>query len=176
MWSSRATKLVAVFVLIIVGYVGYGIVFGGWLSNEPIQITYYLEDPPIGRRWRGNDPPVKTVHFGMDRKLVPTLIKVEPIIPPEADIPPTDGSVFVLPDRSPVWWLQTDPESDPPKRTSKFAYGERISGMQSMLESRRPRPLKPGQAYLLTVEAGSRRGQIEFQTEPASNRAASRRP
>jgi hypothetical protein len=64
----------------------------------------------------------------------------------------------------PVWHLVSDDGSD---SINHFFYGEKIEGMDPVVEGKRPEPLQPGVTYRLFVAAGKAKGQHDFQAKAA---------
>jgi hypothetical protein len=59
----------------------------------------------------------------------------------------------------PAWELKSNSNSEPVKM---FFYGERIRGMNPIVDNARPEPLTPGETYRLFVEAGTRKAAHDF--------------
>ena len=158
--DKRTMVLAGVLAVMAAVYVFF---FTGWFSNEPIALQSRPEEP----RWRRDREPPQTmwVRFAMDARLPVTKVLVEPVIEPGAETGTVDG-VFVGTETGPVWQMELDPEGGVPETVQTFLYGERLSGLKSVLERRGAAPLVPGQKYRLTVEAGGRTGVHEFVAEP----------
>lgn len=155
--------LLGVLVAIGLGYVAYGAIALGWFSDDPILITYRLEDPPQPRRSRQANvsPQVRNVVFGMDGKYVLTSIRVEQVA--ESEQGEMAGGVYVAPRTAPLWHMVAD--GDGSERTQRFNYGQPLRGMKSAIEGQpRAEPLQPDTPYRIIVEAGQRRAELEFST------------
>ncbi len=168
MFTPRTFVLLGALIAIGLGYAGYRAVSGGWFSNAPIQITARLEDPvgpPRRRLGASPAPAVKTVIFGMDGKYQLTSIRVEPVVTDEAATVESEPGVFIVPDTGPVWHVVAENPGDGSDRVQRFSYGQRLGGMKSAIEEQRwAGRLQPDKPYRIVVEAGKRRGELQFQT------------
>lgn len=133
-----------------------GSIYVYWFTN--IFRKEYIEIIPQIRPGRGSairssdpsDPAVYPVSFLLRGKWRLTTIKVV-----EA------GDLATNKHPTPVWHMISDSNSIP---TKAFFYGERIRGMKPAIPKARPMPLKPELSYVLMLEAGSVKGQTNFQT------------
>ena len=97
------------------------------------------------------------VTFGFEREYKLTEIKVIPLKSLQTNQYPEI-----------VWHLVSDSNSVPIKH---FNYGQGIRGMKPVVTGVRPQPLLPNVTYRLFVQAGSLKGQHDFQavTKPANS-------
>jgi hypothetical protein len=124
-----------------------------WFAKDDIQI-YSRSRPARGgffRRGKRPDTPaaVNPVAFEFGRKLKLTSLKVIPIYEIETNKYP-----------QPIWALVSDSNSVP---TKELMYGMRIPGMRPTVKGATPDPLVPGVKYRLLIEAGSLKGQHDFE-------------
>src|SRR5581483_5759364 len=113
-------------------------------SNHVIQISHTTRPE---RTRTGESAPRLMFSLGQDYEL--TEVKVVPLAGWQNN-----------PQTAPLWHLVSDQGSDD---INRFAYGEKISGMDPAVEGAMPEPLQPGVKYLLLVTAGKDKGQHPFQ-------------
>jgi hypothetical protein len=172
MVTQRTVIMTGMLAAVVLGYLAYGSFALGWFSSGPIQIMAIHETPPRTppQRRRGADlvpapapPRVKSILFGMDTKYYLTSIRVEPVVTGD-EIDSEDR--FTLPSDEPMWHVVA--VDGGPSRIQRFHYGQRIEGMTAAEEGpRRARPLEPGKLYRIIIEAGKRRGEMEFEAQAA---------
>jgi hypothetical protein len=124
-----------------------------WFAKEDIQI-YSRSRPSRGgffRRSKRADAPaaVNPIFFTFDRKLKLTSLKVIPVREIETNKYP-----------QPIWHLISDSNSVP---TKDLVYGMQIRGMRPSVKGATPDPLAPGVKYRMLIEAGSLKGQHDFE-------------
>jgi hypothetical protein len=127
----------------------YVVCFTDWFKPKTIQISHTARPGRFRNRPGAatNAPPL-TFGLGGDYKL--TEIKVVPL-----------AALQTNPLAQPVWHLVSDSNSVP---TSYFTYGQGIRGMKPEVPGVRPQPLQPNVTYRLLLQAGSLKGQHDFQT------------
>lgn len=148
--NTRAILLV-VLVLLTAGVYVYN--FSGLFDSNQLHGTYKLMPP---------QPPwhdIRGVGFSLDRDYELTSVMVVPL-PTEPD---TAGEQSPAEDAEPLWHLVGDSTSQPLRA---FIYGRPLKGMRAADDTPRARKLDPGTPYRLIVEARSRSGAIDFETEP----------
>jgi hypothetical protein len=125
-----------------------------WFAKDGIQI-YHRSRPARGGFFRRSSKrpespqAVNPVAFEFDRKLKLTSLKVIPVREIETNKYP-----------QPIWHLISDSNSVP---TKELVYGMQIRGMRPSVKGATPDPLAPGVKYRLLVEAGSLKGQHDFE-------------
>ncbi len=121
-----------------------------WFRRAPIQITHRFH--AFGGRF-DNAGGVAPLMFEFSRKLKLTSIKVISV-----DELRTNKFPHAL------WHMVTDSNSVP---TKGFLYGMNVPGMRPALKGVVAEPLDPAQTYRLLLEAGSAKGQYDFNLNPA---------
>ena len=120
-----------------------------WFRARPIQISHRFY--AFGGRFDSGG--VAPLMFEFDRKLKLTSIKVVPL-----------SSTNKTP--QPVWHLVSDSSSVP---TRGFLYGMEVPGMHPALKGEAAAPLDPAEKYRLLLEAGSVKGQHDFDLDPSAH-------
>jgi hypothetical protein len=118
-----------------------------WVSPPVIQII--KSNRPVRNPNRGGD--VYPVAFSLDGKYALTKVWVISQRTARTNKNPTK-----------LWHVVARTNAPPVKG---FQYGQRIPGLSPALTNSRPARLQPGESYLLHIEAGRARGEIEFQAE-----------
>lgn len=132
--------------LLLVAIVGY-CYYNDFFRKPAIQITPSIRP---GTRSRLN-PDAYPVAFMLDGKYQLTSIKV---------ITVADAKTNKYP--RPIWHMISDSSSQP---TKIINYGMPIRGMKPSVPRGRPEPLQPNVPYRLMIEAGDRKGQVDFVTK-----------
>ena len=131
----------------------YVVCFTDWFKPKTIQISHTVRPGRFGNRpGAAANAPQLAFGLGGDYKL--TEIKVVPLAALQAN-----------PLAQPVWHLVSDSNSVP---ISHFTYGQGIRGMKPEVPGVRPQPLQPNVTYRLLVQAGSLKGQHDFQAAASS--------
>jgi hypothetical protein len=136
--NKKIFLLVAV-VLVLLGV--YAVYFTSWFQPKLIQISHTSR--PIGGR--GGEP---RLMFGLGNDYELTDVKVVSLAEWQTNK-----------EAASLWHLVSDGSDD----INRFTYGEKISGMDPIVDGNRPQKLQPGVKYLLLVTAGKYKGQHEFQ-------------
>jgi hypothetical protein len=139
----------------------YACFFTNWFKPKTIQIyhtsrnTRPMMRPRPGAAAAGVE--AQLVTFGFEREYKLTEIKVIPLKSLQTDQSPQI-----------VWHLVSDSNSVPIKH---FNYGQGIRGMKPEVPGVRPQPLQPSVTYRLLIQAGSLKGQHDFQAvaKPANS-------
>ena len=128
----------------------YAVYFTDWFKPKIIQISHTGRATRLADRpGQKNNSTTTPITFGFDREYKFNEIKVIPVAALE-----TNKNAF------PIWHLTSDSNSVPVKF---FFYGQRIQGMKSAVAGSRPEPLQTNVTYRLFVQAGSAKGQHDFQ-------------
>ena len=122
-----------------------------WFQRRPIQISHRFH--AFGGRFDTGG--VAPLLFEFDRKVKLTSIKVVAIC---------DAATNQFPHA--LWSMVSDSNSVP---TRGFLYGMDVPGMRRVINSATAEPLDPEQKYRLLVEAGSLKGQHDFDLDPTSH-------
>jgi len=122
--------------------------FTQWFRPKTIHISHTIRPGRFNNRPGEAAAPLLAFGLGGDYEL--TEIKVVPLAALQAN-----------PLAQPVWHLVSDSKSAPVKF---FIYGQGIRGMKPEVPGVRPQPLQPNVTYRLLVQAGSLKGQHDFQT------------
>ncbi|MBM3847536.1 MAG: hypothetical protein FJ405_14790 [Verrucomicrobia bacterium] len=133
----------------------YGTFFADWFREEPLEIVGHPRkiaqrlDPKKGIE----TTPVYPMVFGIPRKAELTAIKVW-----------KSDDLNTQKNPSPVWHVIAYTNSPPLKLV---VYGIAPPGMRQVVEDAQPEALAPGVSYTVQMEAGSRRGLLQFTPEKA---------
>lgn len=138
-------KTISLILLVVVLGVVYLYYFTDFFVKPVIQISARQR---VDRTSRDNDAPV-SVSFAFDSKCKLTEIKVVPVAELETNKYPHA-----------VWHLISDKSS---AATKGIVYGESIKGMKPKTPRTRPEPLAPQVKYRLTIQAGDRKGEVDFE-------------
>jgi hypothetical protein len=115
-----------------------------WFARRPIQITHRFH--PFGGRFdSGGTAPLM---FEFDRRLKLTAVRVIPL-----------GGAQTNRSTRPAWQMVSDSNSVP---TKGFLYGMAIPGMRPSYKGATAEALDPTCSYRLLLEAGSLKGQHDF--------------
>jgi hypothetical protein len=139
----------------------YACFFANWFKPGTLQIYHTSRNTrPMMRPRPGTAAAgvaAQLVTFGFEREYKLTEIKVIPLKSLQTNQYPEI-----------VWHLVSDSNSVPIKH---FNYGQGIRGMKPEVPGVRPQPLQPNVTYRLFVQAGSLKGQHDFQavTKPANS-------
>jgi len=127
-----------------------------WFAKDRIQI-YDRSRPAraVFRRGAPDDSACDPIVFGFDRKLQLTSLEVIPLSDLQTNKHPL-----------PVWHLISDSNSAPIKA---FTHGMHIAGMREAVSGVRPQPLEPNVKYRLVIEAGSFKGEHDFEPTPRTD-------
>jgi hypothetical protein len=156
--NKRSVFLISIASVLAAGYVYYN--FSDWFAPATIEIAHDIRPnrPKVGRGRAGvsalDDSTVNTVAFFFTQKYKLTSIKVVPL-----DALKTNKYAH------PIWHLVSDSNSVPVK---SIIYGVPIRGMKPDVKGARPEPLQAEFMYRLLVEAGSIKGEHDFQTTEKS--------
>jgi hypothetical protein len=133
----------------------YVVYFTDWFKPKTIHISHTVRPGRSGNRPGEAAAPLLAFGLGGDYEL--TEIKVVPLAALQAN-----------PLAQPIWHLVSDSKSVPIKF---FIYGQGIQGMKPEVPGVRPQPLQPNITYRLLVQAGSLKGQHDFQVvaKPANS-------
>lgn len=123
----------------------YLVYFTDLFRTQTIQIS---ARPRLERSRRGNSDSF-SASFSFGQKQVLTEVQLVAVADMETNKYPHA-----------LWHLVADTKSIPLKG---LAYGETPKGMKSKVPKVRPEPLKPEIKYRLLVEAGDRKGQVDFE-------------
>jgi hypothetical protein len=144
-----------IFLIAIVLLLGgvYVYFFSDWFVSEDIQIAHTVRQQHITKRARGGRPAttetVYAVSFGLNGKHKLTSVKVVVV---------SDAETNKYPHA--IWNLVTDSNSVP---TKAFVYGRTIAGMRPAVKGAEADPLQPNVKYRLLLQAGSLKGEHDFQ-------------
>jgi hypothetical protein len=141
---ERKQWLLVVIALALAGI--YVVYFTDWFRHKNIQI-HYTSRPMPSRIPGGATGPM--IMFGFDNTFRLTEVKVIPLAEWQTNR-----------DTPPVWHLISDSKSAPVER---FIYGQNIRGMKSAIPGADAEPLESNLTYRLFVQAGSLKGQRDFQ-------------
>ncbi len=122
--------------------------------NKPI---ISISARPRLERGAKDAPPRYAVSFNFDSRCELTQVKVVAVTELE-----TNKYARAY------WHLISDTNSAPVKG---LIYGDNVKGMKPKIPKMKAEPLQPGNKYRLLIEAGDRRGQIDFEV-PAAKRAS----
>jgi hypothetical protein len=134
-------------IFLLLGVIGAYCYWNDFFRKPTIQITPSIRP---GLKSRLN-PDAYPVAFMLDGKYQLTMLKV---------ITVADAKTNKYP--RPIWHMISDSSSQP---TKIINYGERIRGMKPSVPKGRPEPLQPNIPYRLMIEAGERKGQVDFLTK-----------
>ena len=152
--TKRNIFLFSIVVVLAGGCVYYN--FSDWFAPATLEIAHDIRpnQPSAGRRGARSPAPdnqtANTVAFFFAAKYKLTSVKVVPL-----DALKTNKYAH------PLWRLISDSNSVPVK---SLIYGVPIRGMKPDVKGARPEPLQPEVKYRLLVEAGSLKGEHDFQT------------
>jgi hypothetical protein len=152
--NKRSVFLIAIAIVLAAGYVYYN--FWDWFAPATIEIAHDIRpNQPSGGRKGGrslvsDDQPGNPVAFFFTARYQLTSVKVVPL-----DALKTNKYAH------PIWHLISDSNSVPVK---SLIYGVPIRGMKPDVKGARPEPLQPEVMYRLLVQAGSIKGEHDFQT------------
>ncbi|MBI3853876.1 MAG: hypothetical protein HY298_26925 [Verrucomicrobia bacterium] len=158
--NKRSVLLISLAILLTAGYVYFN--FSDWFAPATIEIAHDIRpsSPTAGRKGARNpmdDSTANTVAFFFTAKYKLTSVKVVAL-----DELKTNKYAH------PLWHLISDSNSVPVK---SIIYGVPIRGMKPAVKGARPELLQPEVPYRLLVEAGSLKGEHDFQstekTQPA---------
>jgi hypothetical protein len=124
----------------------YVVYFTDWFQPKSIQIHYTTRAMPSRDPRRVTGP---MVMFGFDKNFRLTEVKVVPL-----------AQWQINRDTPPVWHLIAESKSAPVER---FIYGQNIRGMKPAIPGAHAQPLASNLTYRLFVQAGSIKGQRDFQ-------------
>jgi hypothetical protein len=141
---ERKQWMIVVIAFLIAGI--YVVYFTDWFRHKSIQI-HYTTRPMPSRIPRGVTSPM--VMFGFDKTFRLTEVKVVLLAEWQTNR-----------DTPPVWHLISDSKSAPVER---FIYGQNIRGMKPAIHGAHAEPLESNLTYRLFVQAGSLKGQRDFQ-------------
>jgi hypothetical protein len=141
---ERKQWMLVVIALVLAGI--YIVYFTDWFRHKSIQI-HYTSRPMASRIPRGATSPM--VMFGFDKTFRLTEVKVVPLAEWQTNR-----------DTPPVWHLISDSKSAPVER---FIYGQNIRGMKPAIPGADAELLESNLTYRLFVQAGSLKGQRDFQ-------------
>ncbi len=146
---DKKQTLLALLLVVIGGLFVYA--YRDWFRSRPIQISHRLYR--FANRFNNQGAPTPLM-FEFDRKLKLTSIKVVAL----------DD---ILTNKYPhaLWHMISSSNSVP---TRGFVYGMNVPGMQSASKGLAAEALDPGQKYRLVIEAGSVKGQHDFNIETAA--------
>ena len=119
--------------------------FTQWFRPKTIHISHTV---------RPGEAAAPLLAFGLGGDYELTEIKVVPLAALQAN-----------PLAQPVWHLVSESKSVPIKY---FIYGQGIRGMKPEVPGVRPQPLQPNVTYRLLLQAGSLKGQHDFQAAASS--------
>jgi hypothetical protein len=125
-----------------------------WFASEGIQI-YHRNSPRSNSSGRGRGAAVSKaspVIFGFNRSFRLNSLKVVAV----ADLA-TNKYPHAL-------WEMVSSSNSVPLRG--FEYGGYIRGMHPKVPNARPEPLQPGETYRLLIQAGSLKGEHDFEATP----------
>jgi hypothetical protein len=125
----------------------YVVCFTDWFKPKVIQISYTTRPGRFRSRPGATANISLTFGLGDDYKL--TEIKIVPL-----------AVLQTNPLALPVWHLVSDSNSVP---ISRFTYGQGIRGMKPEVPGVRAQMLQPNVTYRLLLQAGSLKGQHDFQ-------------
>ncbi|HWX19544.1 MAG TPA: hypothetical protein VN578_06520 [Candidatus Binatia bacterium] len=127
-----------------------------WFAKENIQIYHRSRPARIAffRRKSPDNSTIDPIHFGFNRELKLTSLKVVPV-----------SAIETNKFATPIWCLISDSNSVPIK---DFNYGMPIGGMHAARKGVQPDPLEPGVKYRLCVEALSFKGEHDFVPDPVT--------
>ena len=151
---TKKQCLLVGFLLVLAGV--YAACFTTWFKPRAILIHHTSRlNRPNARPRAGvaaASVEIQPVTFGFDDPLKLTEIKVVRL-----DEWQTNHHAL------PLWHLVSDSNSIP---MTDFNYGQNIRGMKPAVSGARPRPLELNTAYRLFVQAGSFKGEHDFQAVP----------
>ncbi len=146
--SKKNLLLISLPVVLGIIYIVY---FSGWFDKPVIEISPRMRGSASRR-----GPEEMKVSFTFDGKVKLTEVKVFAVADMETNKYPHA-----------VWHLFSETNSAP---TKAIVYGENITGMKPKIPKMKADPLQPGTKYRLLIEAGKRRGQVDFDI-PANHAA-----
>jgi hypothetical protein len=144
-------KIVLLTLFLLIAGIIYFYLYKDSFGSHGIQIMHRSIPARANVRPKRNSDAGVGVMFGFNKRFELTEVKV---------IPVSDIQTNKYP--HPIWHLVSDSNSIPVKG---FAYGEKIPGMKPSVEGVRPDSLEPNVLYRLIVEAGSVRGEHDFQVQ-----------
>jgi hypothetical protein len=150
--TKKNLLLIAVAIGLAVMYVVY---FTDWFRPKTIHIFHTSRANRQVNRPNARNAETVPVIFGLSSQLRLTMIKVVPLSAAQTNRY-----------AQPLWHLVSDSNSVPVK---SFAYGQHIRGMKPAVPGARPQPLEPNVIYRLYVEAGSAKGEHDFEAKPTGN-------
>jgi len=134
----------------------YAACFTTWFKPKAIFIHHTSRSNRPNLRPRGGvaaaNVETEPVTFGFDDPVKFTEIKVVPL-----------NEWLANHHALPLWHLVSDSNSVP---LTAFVYGQGIRGMKPLVPGARPRPLELNTTYRLFVQAGSFKGEHDFQAIP----------
>jgi len=140
------TKRTIFSIVLLLGFLGAYFYMNDFFRTAPIEITPSIRPGSVSRL----NPDVYPVSFMLDGKYRLTSVKV---------ISVADAVTNKYP--RPIWHMISDSASS---QTKIIVYGAPIKGMKPSVPKARPEPLQPNVPYRLLVEAGKRKGQVDFKT------------
>ncbi|MEO6181647.1 MAG: hypothetical protein ABIP71_00770 [Verrucomicrobiota bacterium] len=132
----------------------YAFYFTDWFAHKSIRIEHTVRSvqggwPTVGRPVNPTVKPVNNVTFSLHKDYKLTSVKV--MLAADAR---TNQYAH------PLWHLTSKQGSQP---ANSLAYAEPVNGMTPATPGVGPEPLEPGTEYRLVVEAGSVKGEHDFQ-------------
>jgi len=134
-------------IVLLLGVIGFFCYWNDFFRKPAIQITPSIRP---GQRSALN-PEAYPVAFMLDGKYQLTALKVITVADAKTNKYPV-----------PIWHMISDSSSQP---TKIIEYGKRIRGMKPSVPKGRPQPLQANIPYRLLIEAGERKGHVDFQTK-----------
>ncbi len=131
----------------------YAVWFTDWFRPKTIQIFHACRKVRVFANQRTKNAPVTLpVMFGLGARYQLTELKVWPL-----DAWRSNHNAL------PVWHLISATNSAPVK---EFMYGRNIPGMKPAIPGTHAEPLEPNVSYHLFLQAGSYKGEHNFEAKP----------
>jgi len=141
---ERKQWILLIVVFLLVGI--YVVYFTDWFRHKSFQIHYTSRAMPSRIPRRAKSP---TVMFGFEKSFRLTEVKIVSL-----------AAWKTNQDALPVWHLISDSNSVP---VEHIIYGQNIRGMKAAIPGARAEPLELNLTYRIFVQAGSLKGQRDFE-------------